>query len=192
MKLYQVEKCPFAHRVRIALEEKTLKYEVVYFATGQRPQELDAVSPDARSPTLFDDGAVVWDSIVVCEYLDERYPETPLMPSEPGARARSRLLVKQVETKVAPLAHELEFHGSGVQSLPETLARVRSALDPFEVRLRSQPFLAGESFTLPDVALFTLLVSMARNLGDRGDVLGDLPALVAFRDRVAARPSAAY
>lgn len=194
MKLYQIEKCPFAHRVRISLEEKKLKYEVVYFTSRQRPRELEAVGPEARSPTLFDDGAAIGDSIVVCEYLDERYPETPIMPRDPIGRARARLLVKQVETNVAPFVHELEREGqsSEAQTLAETLARVRSALEPFEGRLRASPFLLGDGFTLADVALFTLLVSMARSVGERGDVLGDLPALVGFRDRVAARPATAY
>lgn len=200
MKLYQIEKCPFAHRVRISLEEKKLKYDVAYFASGLRPSELEALGPDAHSPTLFDgDGTAVWDSIVVCEYLEDRYPETPLLPRDPAARARARLLVKEVETKVAPLDSPLEKELSRMdgrapdeQKLAEMLARVRSALAPFEVRLREQPFLLGDVFSLPDVALFTLVVSMSRALGERAGVLDDRPALAAFRDRVAARPSTAY
>lgn len=195
MKLYQVEKCAFAHRVRISLEEKKLKYEVVYFASQKRPPELEAVGPGARSPTLFDDdGTVVWDSTIVCEYLDERYPETPLMPRDPAGRAHARILVKQIEAKVAPFVHEIERaeFAAGDPKVAETLGRVRSALESFEARLRGQPFLLGGAFSLADVALFAPIVGMARHLGERGDVLAELPALVAFRDRVAARPSTAY
>jgi RNA polymerase-associated protein len=195
MKLYQVEKCPFAHRVRISLEEKKLKYEVVYFASHKRPPELEAMGPDARSPTLFDDdGAVVWDSTIVCEYLDERYPETPLMPPDPAGRAHARTLVKQIEAKVAPFVHELERadFAPGDPKVAETLARVRAALEPFEARLRARPFLLGDAFSLADVALFAPIVGMVRHLAERGDMLAELPALVAFRDRVAARPSTVY
>ena len=199
MKLYQVEKCPFAHRVRIALEEKTLKYETVYFVSRQRPRELEALSPDARSPTLFDDDATaVWDSIVVCEYLEDRYPEKPLLPRDPAARARARLLVKEAETKITPLRSPVEQELKKSDGPPdeskiaEGLARLHSALEPWEARLRDQPFVLGDEFGLADVVLFTPLVSLVRKLGERPDVFTGLVALAAWRDRVAARPSVAY
>src|SRR4051812_11574471 len=102
MKLYQTRLCPFAHRARVVLEEKRLAYDVQYYERSARPPELDALSADARSPTLFDGDDRVWDSQVVIEYLEDRYPEVPLMPKGPAARARVRTWMREIEAHLVP------------------------------------------------------------------------------------------
>src|SRR4051812_10715929 len=102
MKLYQVRQCPFAHRARIVLEEKQLAYEVEYFERKARPAELEALGDDARSPTLFDGDDRVFESTIVIEFLDEKYPSKKLMPADPAGRARVRLSMKETESKLAP------------------------------------------------------------------------------------------
>jgi glutathione S-transferase len=198
MKLYQVEKCPYAHRARVVLEEKKLGYEVSYFAGGKRPAELEALGPGARSPTLFDGEVRVWDSLVVCEYLDERYPETPLLPRDPAGRARARILMKEVEAKFVasarPIEEELVHHPTSPNEakIAEAMRRARESLEPWQARLDKTPFLLGSDFSMADIALFTPIVGIDRLLGARGDLLAGFPAISAWRDRVAARPSTAY
>lgn len=198
MKLYQVEKCPFAHRARIVLEEKKLPYDVVFFARGQRPAELEALSPDARSPTLFDGDTRVWDSLIVCEYLDERYPDEPILPRDPAVRSRARLLMKEVDVKLGPIARpildELAYKTSAPdeRKVADAVGRVRVALGAWQSRLEASPFLLGSDFTLADIALFTPLVELTSVLGDRDDILSGFSLLRTWRDRVATRPSTAY
>jgi glutathione S-transferase len=201
MKLYQVTGCPFAHRARIVLEEKKLRYEVSYFDRQNRPAELVAISPDARSPTLLDDDGKtrVWDSLIVIEYLEERYPEVPLMPKDAAARALVRLLMRDVDAKVFPamgpvvgeMVHKPE--GSRDENKVQTgLAQFREALVPWQARLEGRPFLMGDLLTLADIALFTPLFGMVRLVGESGEIPATLSALRAWRDRMTARPSTAY
>jgi glutathione S-transferase len=198
MKLYQVEGCPFAHRARIVLEEKKLPYDVVYYEPAHRPAELDATSSDARSPTLFDDEGKtrVWDSLVVIEYLEERYPDVPLMPKDASARARVRLSMREVDAKVlpamGPIVQEVVYKAGGPPDegkVQAGLAQFRSALVPWEARLQSQPFLLGDEFTLADIALFTPIVSAVRLVAERGEIPAELTKLRAWRDKIVARPS---
>lgn len=200
MKIYQIERCPFAHRARMVLNEKELEHTVVYFESGHRPSELVDVSPDARSPTLFDEAHAtwVWDSAVVAEYLEDRYPELPLLPSDAGLRARARLLMREVGEKVMPSAGPLseefvhkppgERDFSRVDSL---LPRLHRALEPWEARLAKQPFLLGDAFSLADIWLYTPLVSVAGLVGWERLIPKTLPGLAGWRDRIAARSASA-
>jgi glutathione S-transferase len=92
VKLYDAARCPYCARVRIALAEKGLEYEPVEIDLQDRPKWIYDLNPSGKVPVL-DDGFVLPESAVIMEYLDERYPERPLLPSELAARAAARLLV---------------------------------------------------------------------------------------------------
>src|SRR4051794_21498649 len=99
MRLYLVYRCPFGHRASFALREKQLPFEPTLFEPGKRPPELEAVGPFAKSPTLFDGEARVWDSQIVLEYLEDRYPERPLQPADATRRAEVRMLASRAGTE---------------------------------------------------------------------------------------------
>jgi glutathione S-transferase len=84
MRLCLVRGCLFAHRVTFALREKRLAFEPIFFEYAARPDEIKALGPQARSPTLFDGATCVWDFRLVLEYLEERYPESAAL----AARSR--------------------------------------------------------------------------------------------------------
>src|SRR2546423_14427692 len=100
MRLYLVYRCPFGHRASIALRDKQLPFEPILFERGKRPPELEAVGPYAKSPTLFDGDARVWDAQVVLEYLEDRYPERPLLPRDPALRAEVRMTAVRVGSEL--------------------------------------------------------------------------------------------
>jgi glutathione S-transferase len=201
MKLYQVAGCPFAHRARIVLEEKKLRYDVSYYEPRSRPAELVAISPDARSPTLLDDGGdtQIWDSLVVIQYIDERYPDVALMPKDAIDRARVRLSMRDVDTKLlpamGPIVEEVVHKGAGPRDESKVqagIAKFRDALAPWEARLERRAFLLGDVLTLADITLFTPIFSMVRMVGESGNIPESLTKLRAWRDRMGARPSTAY
>ncbi|HET9929573.1 MAG TPA: glutathione S-transferase family protein [Polyangiaceae bacterium] len=201
MKIYQIARCPFAHRARVVLNEKRLEYSIAYFESKHRPSELVDVSPDARSPTIFDDEyqSWVWDSSVVAEYLEERYPAVPLLPSDPALRARVRLLMREVDSKLGPIAGPLseEFvhkppEARDLSNADALLSRLHRALEAWERRAQTQSFFSSESLTLADVWLYTQLFSVSGLVGWDRVLPEGLPHLRGWRDRLAARPSTVY
>src|SRR6185437_7046307 len=92
MKLYDAARCPYCARVRMALVHKSIDYEPVEIDLGNRPGWLYELNASGKVPVL-DDGFVLAESAVIMEYLEERYPEHPLLPDDPAERAGVRLHV---------------------------------------------------------------------------------------------------
>jgi len=193
MRLYLVQGCPFAHRASFALQEKRIAFESRFFQQGKRPPELEELGPNAKSPTLFDGDVRVWDSQIVLEYLEDRYPDLPLLPGHADLRARARMLA-------ALVAQELGAH-VGTAAL-ETIykpqpdeAKVADArrgfiagLDVWDQRLAGREFLVGDALSLADVTLYTVFPSMERLTGVQIPI--GHTHLRAWHDRIASRPSA--
>lgn len=103
IELYHNDMSVCAQKVRFALAEKNLKWEGHHLnlraGDQQRPEYLK-LSPNAVVPTLVDDGKVIIESTVICEYLDDAYPEPPLRPKDAVGRARMRLWTKQLDEGV--------------------------------------------------------------------------------------------
>ena len=96
MKLYDAARCPYCARVRIVLAEKGIEYDTVEIDLRDRPQSIYELNPSGKVPVL-DDGFVLPESRVIIEYLEERYPDPPLLPRDPRARADARLLVHRFD-----------------------------------------------------------------------------------------------
>jgi len=92
VKLYDAPRCPYCARVRIALAEKGIGYESVEIDLRDRPAWIYELNASGRVPVL-DDGFVLPESAVIMEYLDDRYPDRPLLPADLRARADARLRV---------------------------------------------------------------------------------------------------
>ncbi|MBX3268971.1 MAG: glutathione S-transferase family protein [Sandaracinaceae bacterium] len=192
--LYVLPRCPFGHRAAFALAAKELPFELALFSPKDPPPELVAAGPRAKSPTLFDGDAVVHDSLVVLEYLEDRYPERPLLPGDPAARAAVRMTITRVVDELAPRFGALTMATLfSASPSPETIAEKRQAildaLGPWDALLAGRPFLAGERFTLADVVLYTPFPG-AQHLAGL-EVPEDRPHLSAWLARVAALPGAA-
>ena len=97
MKLVDAARCPYCARVRMTLAEKGIDHEIVEVDLSNRPQWLLEMNPPRGRVPVLDDGFVLPESEVIMEYLEERHPEPPLLPSDPAARARARLLVHRFD-----------------------------------------------------------------------------------------------
>jgi glutathione S-transferase len=96
IKLYDSPQSPFCRRVRIALAEKGLEYEKIPVDLGKKENREPAylkMNPYGKVPVLADGGVILYESAIINEYLDEKYPNPPLMPKDPQLRARVRILV---------------------------------------------------------------------------------------------------
>ena len=98
--LYDAARCPYCARVRIALAEKGIPYEPVAIDLSNRPAWLYEKNPAGRVPVLEEDTLVLPESLVIMEYLDERYPEPALLPADPAARALERWRVHRFDDEV--------------------------------------------------------------------------------------------
>ena len=101
MLLYDAARCPYCARVRIVLAEKGLGYETVDVDLDDRPAWIYDKNPLGKVPVLEEDGGLVLpESVVIAEYLEERYPEPQLWPVDPAERALGRLLVEQFDVRL--------------------------------------------------------------------------------------------
>lgn len=103
IELYHNDMSVCAQKVRLTLAEKQLKWQSRHLdlrAGDQQKPEYLKLNPNAVVPTLVDDGVVVVESTVICEYLDDAYPEPRLRPAAPGERARMRWWTKQLDESV--------------------------------------------------------------------------------------------
>src|SRR5258708_16387639 len=102
--LYHAAHSTCSQKVRMVMQEKALKFDEVRIDLGRKEQlkpDYLAINPNGVVPTLVDDGVPIIESSVICEYLDEKYPENPLVPSDIVERARMRAWTHYIEE--APL-----------------------------------------------------------------------------------------
>lgn len=107
MKLYGYWRSSASYRARIALNLKNLAYQYVSIDLahgGQAAPEYRKLSPQSIVPTLEDDGLIIPQSLAICEYLEERYPNPPILPRDSGGRGRVRAVALVVACEIHPLA----------------------------------------------------------------------------------------
>lgn len=105
--LYSARDCIHSHRVRLVLSAKGVVHDLVLVDLNDPPEDLLDLNPYNTVPTLVDRDLVLYDTNVICEYLDERYPHPPLMPIDPLTRARMRLAMVRVENDWLTLAESI-------------------------------------------------------------------------------------
>src|SRR5271157_2948349 len=107
MTLFSAPDEPHSHRTRIVLAEKGVEIDVIDVVPGRYPEDLLDLNPYHSLPTLVDRDLVLYDSRVIIEYLDERFPHPPLMPIDPVTRAQFRVALYRVERDWYALAHDI-------------------------------------------------------------------------------------
>jgi glutathione S-transferase len=179
--LYDAPRCPYCARVRIVLAEKQVEFETVEIDLSARPDWLYEKNPSGRVPVLEEDGWPLPESAVIMEFLEERYPEPPLLPADPAERAFVRLLVLRADELTDPY-YALRRGEEGARGrLAAALAKLDRALD-------GRPFLGGVEYGLADVALVPWLLR-ARDM--LGVPLDGFPALADWLARLEPRPAIA-
>src|SRR5215470_18737842 len=168
MKLYDFLPCPFGQKVRIVLAEKGLSYELVQIDLTQGEQrrpEFRRLNPFGRVPVLVDEDTTVYDSTIIAEYLEDEYPEPPLLPAvgSSALRAQARTWEDIADTsftvQVGQLMAEMgkleaERDAGRITRLQQFVERTLNFLNH---ELQGQEFLAAQ-FSVADIGLLTKLV----------------------------------
>lgn len=194
LKLYQLPLSPFSARVRIIAAEKNVPL-VLSGPTAGAPRSpgLAAAHPLAQAPVLIDGSLALADTATITEYLDERYPEPPMMPTSPADRARSRGLTRFHDTALAPAVAEAYSTITAGRPPVAEAAQVHAQLASLERRITPSPWLFGDRFGVADAA-FCLSVWYAVQITHAAAQPLDeaqLPRLLAWFDLAMARPSVA-
>lgn len=199
MKLYYAPQSPFARKVRAAIIELGLADRVVLEYAEVVPGRPNVAFAESRNPLrkipalVTDGGETIFDSTVICEYLEDRYPQPSLYPADPRLRAACRLVEDLADTQLDAATYavaivELGRHESH-PALHETAGRdLRRLYDALEQRLGGNDFLCG-NFSLADIAIAPHLMAAAF-LGFPLDPTKQ-PALLRWMERMQERPAVA-
>jgi glutathione S-transferase len=180
LSLYDAPGCPYCARVRILLAEKQASYERVEIDLEDRPIWLYEKNPIGKVPVLEEDGFVLPESRVIMEYLEERYQEPPLFPSDAAERALVRLWFERFDDFARPY-YRVVFHGETAEALQSELAKLDGAL-------AGRRYLVGSDFSHADIAYVPWIIRAERRAGV------DLSAYENLRrwlERLGERPSIA-
>nr|WP_300308869.1 stringent starvation protein SspA [Halomonas sp.] len=145
----------YSHRVRIVLAEKGVAVDIVEVTEEKHPEELADLNPYNSVPTLLDRELVLYESKVMMEYLDERFPHPPLLPVYPVARAQSRLWMHRIEREWCPMVERI-LSGSKKEA-DKARKELRESLIGISPIFEDMPFFMSEEFTLVDCCLAPVL-----------------------------------
>jgi glutathione S-transferase len=197
MKLLGVPLSPFVRKVAVVLAIKDLPFEQEPVMPGAADPDFQALSPLGKIPVLVDGDLVLADSSAICEYLEEKYPAHPVMPSGPEARARARFLEEFGDSKLVETASILfmeKFLKPVMRGEEADLARVEQVetellppyLDYLESQVPPEGYLFGD-FCTADISIVTPLFNAAY-AGYEVDA-ARWPRYAAFVQRVAEHPA---
>ena len=142
----------YSHRVRIVLAEKGVTVDLVEADSAHPPAELADINPYNSMPTLVDRELVLYDSHVMMEYLDERFPHPPLLPVYPVARAESRLFMRRIERDWCTLMDSIQNSRSD-NVVKKATKELRESILGIAPIFAEKPFFMNDEFTLVDCCI---------------------------------------
>ena len=155
MKLYAGSLCIFSHACRFVLKEKDIECDVVYIASKEDEEIIAELNPYGETPTLSDRDLVLYDGIVVSEYLDERFPHPPLLPSDPTTRAKVRVMVSRLRRDWLDSIQSCIATGSKPDK--KLSKSINDGLVAMSSHFGHNKFVLGDEFTMVDAYFAVLL-----------------------------------
>jgi RNA polymerase-associated protein len=174
-----------SHRTRLVLAEKNINIEKTSVVGPDLPEDLLDLNPYQTVPTLVDRDLTLYDSRVIIEYLDERFPHPPLMPVDPVTRAQFRLALFRIEMDWYSIAQEAETSIDGKLGTKARKMLRESILQSMEL-FGARPYFLSEDFSLVDCTIAPLLWRLPVYGIDLGK---DAEPIEEYMDRVFARRS---
>jgi glutathione S-transferase len=195
IKLYDFLPCPFGQKVRIVLAEKSLEYELIEIdlpGGEQRKPEFLRLNPYGKVPVLIDEDTTIYDSTIINEYLEEKFPDAKaLLPRNPVARARARAFEDYADAYLMPSLFKVFFQLRKPEAerdqakIAEGHKEAREHFAYLERELQNRDYFAGE-FSLADISFVPPLANLERAGFSIPD---DFPRLKAWWKRMQARTS---
>lgn len=197
MKLYNMNLSPFTGRCRILIYAKGLDVELVDPPGGVASDEYKTINPTGKVPALADSDFLLPESQTICEYLEGKYPERSLTPTDPQARAVSSLLCRVADHYIFPpmaaLFGQLDPQGRDQAFVADKIAELGPAFDLVEHWVQAGPHAVGNHLSLADCALFPVYFFATKIVPQLGgpDLLATRPNTAAWWSGVVSDPAVA-
>jgi len=155
IELFSFSGCPYAQRSRMVLIEKGLPFRLTEVDLFDRPAWFSEVSPYGKVPVLRHAGGTVYESAIINEYLDEAFPDPPLLPSSKLARAQARIWMHYCDSRLLPAGQQLMGSSGQAADRAEKVAALTEILRFMEHeglrKLGEGPYWFGRQLTLTDI-----------------------------------------
>ena len=188
MVLYSGTTCPFSQRCRLVLFEKGMDFEVREVDLFNKPEDISTMNPYGQVPILVERELILYESNIINEYIDERFPHPQLMPADPLMRARARLMLFNFEKELFVHVHVLESDRNKTNEKAHDKARaeIRDRLTTLAPLFLKNKYMLGDEFSMLDVAIAPLLW----RLDHYGIELSKTAApLMKYAERIFSRPA---
>jgi RNA polymerase-associated protein len=185
MVLYSGTTCPFSQRCRFVLFEKGMDFEIRDVDLFNKPEDINVMNPYGQVPILVERDLILYESNIINEYIDERFPHPQLMPADPVMRARTRLFLFNFERELFVHVQTLE-NSNNQKAMEKARSTIRDRLTQLAPIMLKNKYMLGDDFSMLDVALAPLLWRL--------DHYGiDLPKtaapLMKYAERIFSRPA---
>lgn len=178
----------YSHRVRIVLAEKGVTVDIIEADSSNIPEELTDLNPYNTLPTLLDRELVLYESKVMMEYLDERFPHPPLLPVYPVARGASRQYIYRIERDWCVAVDAIVNGTASAKTLEKHRKELRESLVAIAPIFGEKPYFMSDEFTLVDCCLAPILWRLPE-LGIELPITKQTKPLLAYMDLLFGRES---
>jgi RNA polymerase-associated protein len=158
MVLYSGTTCPFSQRCRFVLFEKGMDFEIRDIDLYNKPEDIAVMNPYGQVPILVERDLILYESSIINEYIDERFPHPQLMPADPVMRARTRLFLYNFEKELFVHVSTLENRiDPNPKAQEQARQNIRDRLAQLAPMLLKNKYMLGDEFSMLDVAVAPLL-----------------------------------
>lgn len=157
VQIYSAKACPFAHRSRLVLLEKGIEFELTEIDLQNKPEWFSQISRYGKVPAIKHGNHEVYESAIINEYLEEAFPEPPLLPQDPGTRAIARIWIDYANTRFVPAFSRLlrgqtpQEQEQGRQELLDSLLYIEQGLNTLS---EQGAYWFGDVLTLVDLTFY--------------------------------------
>ena len=156
MVLYSGTTCPFSQRCRFVLFEKGMDFEIKDVDLFNKPEDINVMNPYGQVPVLVERDLILYESNIINEYIDERFPHPQLMPADPVMRARTRLFLFNFERELFVHVQTLE-NSNNPKLVERAKPAIRDRLTQLAPLLLKNKYMLADEFSMLDVAIAPLL-----------------------------------
>ncbi len=160
MVLYSGTTCPFSQRCRFVLFEKGMDFEIRDVDLYNKPEDIAIMNPYGQVPILVERDLILYESNIINEYIDERFPHPQLMPADPVMRARARLFLFNFERELFAYVQHLERRDQArdnAKVVADARQQIRDRLTQLTPIFIKNKYMLGDEFSMLDVAIAPLL-----------------------------------